>query len=169
MAIERRSGPVALVLTRQNLPVLDLVRYPGISAGVPRGGYVLAEARAGAQPHIILIASGSEVHLALESHDRLESQGVSVRVVSMPSTSIFASQPEAYRDEVLHPGVPLLAIEAGVSLGWRSYVGPQIAVVGVDTFGASAPGQVVMEHYGFTVDNICARARGVILQAQTKP
>ncbi|MFZ1124774.1 MAG: transketolase [Candidatus Baltobacteraceae bacterium] len=153
MAIERRSGPVALVLTRQNLPVLDLVRYPGISAGVPRGGYVLAEARAGAQPHIILIASGSEVHLALESHDRLESQGVSVRVVSMPSTSIFASQPEAYRDEVLHPGVPLLAIEAGVSLGWRSYVGPQIAVVGVDTFGASAPGQVVMEHYGFTVDN----------------
>lgn len=81
-----------------------------------------------------------------------------MRVVSMPSTSIFSMQPDQYRNEVFPPGVPLLAIEAGVSLGWRSYVGPQIAVVGVDTFGASAPGPVVMERYGFTVAHVCEQA-----------
>ena len=153
-------------LTRQGLPVLDLARYPGIPAGVPLGGYVLADSPPGTPPDIILIATGSEVHLALESRERLASDGVQARVVSMPSTNIFSMQPEQYRDKVLPPGVPLLAIEAGASLGWRSYVGPQIAVIGVDTFGASAPGPVVMQHYGFTVENVCKQTHNLLRAGQ---
>ena len=107
---------------------------------------------------VILIATGSEVHLALEARERLATEGVQARVVSLPSTEVFSMQSEQYRSRVLPPGVPLLAIEAGASLGWRSYVGPQIAVIGVDRFGASAPGPVVMEHYGFTVENVCEQA-----------
>jgi len=168
IAIGRREGPVALVLTRQELPVLDLGRYPGIPAGVPLGGYILADCDPATTPDIILIATGSEVHLALQSRDQLMGQGVRVRVVSIPSTNIFSAQSDQYRDTVLPPGVPLLAIEAGVSLGWRSYVGPQISVIAVDTFGASAPGPVVMEHYGFSVDNICSRVGHLLLGTQGK-
>jgi transketolase len=168
IAIGRNEGPVALVLSRQGLPVLNLARFLGIAAGVPCGGYILADCDLGTRPDIILIATGSEVHLALESRERLATDGVQVRVVSMPSTNLFSAQSDEYRDKVLTPGVPLLVIEAGVSLGWKSYVGPQIAVVGVDTFGASAPGPVVMDHYGFTVDNICSRARHLLLETQRK-
>jgi transketolase len=168
IAIEREEGPVALVLTRQGLPVLDLARYPGIPAGVPLGGYVLADSPPGTRPDVILIATGSEVHLALESRDRLASEGVQARVVSMPSTNMFASQPDEYRETVLPPGVPLLVIEAGASLGWRSYVGPQIAVIGVDSFGASAPGPVVMQHYGFTVENVCKQTHNLLRQVREK-
>jgi len=166
IAIERRQGPVALVLTRQGLPVLDLARYPALATGVPLGGYVLADSPQGARPDIILIATGSEVHLALDARDRLAREGVQARVVSMPSTNIFASQSDPYRDTVLPSGVPLLAIEAGASLGWRSYVGPQVAVIGVDAFGASAPGPIVMQHYGFTVENVCKQAHDVLQQAK---
>jgi len=168
IAIERRKGPVALVLTRQGLPVLDLGHYPGIPAGVPLGGYVLADPAPGTPPDIILIATGSEVHLALEGRERLANDDVFARVVSMPSTNIFSTQPQNYRDTVVPPGVPLLVIEAGASLGWRSYVGPQISVIGVDSFGASAPGPVVMEHYGFTVENVCKQAHQVLEQAREK-
>ena len=166
IAIGRNEGPIALVLTRQGLPVLDLSRYPGIPDGVQLGGYILADCDAETRPDIILIATGSEVHLALESRERLATDGVQVRVVSMPSTNLFSAQSDEYRDKVLTSGVPLLVIEAGVSLGWRSYVGPQIAVIGVDTFGASAPGPIVMDHYGFTVDNICSRTRHLLLETQ---
>jgi transketolase len=169
IAIEREEGPVALVLTRQGLPVLDLARYPSIPAGVPLGGYVLADSPPGTRPDVILIATGSEVHLALEARDRLASEGVQVRVVSVPSTNMFSSQSDEYRKTVLPPGVPLLVIEAGASLGWRSYVGPQIAVIGVDSFGASAPGADVMQHYGFTVENVCKQAHNVLRQAEEKP
>jgi transketolase len=168
IAIEREEGPVALVLTRQGLPVLDLARYPSISAGVPLGGYVLADSPPGTRPDVILIATGSEVHLALESRARLASEGVQARVVSVPSTNMFASQSDEYRETVLPPGVPLLVIEAGASLGWRSYVGPQIAVIGVDSFGASAPGPVVMQHYGFTVENVCKQTHNVLRQVREK-
>jgi len=168
IAIEREEGPVALVLTRQGLPVLDLGHYPGIPAGVPLGGYVLADPAPSTRPDIVLIATGSEVHLALEGRERLASDGVYARVVSMPSTNLFSMQPQNYRHTVLPPGIPLLVIEAGASLGWRSYVGPQIAVIGVDSFGASAPGPVVMEHYGFTVENVCKQAHQVIEQAREK-
>ena len=168
IAIDRRDAPVTLVLTRQGLPVLDLVLYPGIPAGVPNGGYVLADSPSDARPDVILIATGSEVHLALEGRDRLMTEGVQARVVSLPSTEIFSAQSDQYRDEVLPPGIPLLAIEAGVSLGWRSYVGPQIAVIGVDTFGASAPGPVVMQHYGFTVENVCKQTHQLLRQVKEK-
>jgi len=109
------------------------------------------------------------VHLALQARDRLASEGVQARVVSMPSTNLFSIQSKQYRDKVLPPGIPLLAIEAGVSLGWNSYVGPQIAVIGVDTFGASAPGSVVMEHYGFTVENVCKQTHNLLQQIREKP
>jgi transketolase len=168
LAIGRKKGPVALVLTRQDLPVLDLNSYPAIPTGVPLGGYILANSTAGDRPEIILIATGSEVHLALEGRDRLATEGVQARVVSMPSTNIFASQPDDYREKVLPTGLPLLVIEAGSSLGWRSYVGPQNAVIGIDTFGASAPGPVVMEHYGFTVENVCRQAHHVLDQLKVK-
>ena len=162
LAIGRRKGPIALVLTRQGIPVLGLDKYPQIPAGVPNGGYVLADVPSGTRPDIILIATGSEVHLALASRDQLATQGVQARVVSVPSTNLFSSQPDAYRNKILPPGLPLLVIEAASSLGWRSFVGPQIAVIGVDTFGASAPGPVVMQHYGFTVENVCIQAHRVL-------
>ena len=168
IAIERRDAPVALVLTRQGLPVLDLARYPAIAMGVKQGGYVLADARPGSQPDVILVATGSEVHLALAARDRLGTGGVQARVVSLPSTNLFSTQLESYRNKVVPPGVPLLAIEAGASLGWNSYVGPQIAVIGVDTFGASAPGPDVMRHYGFTVENVCEQTARVLRQAKEK-
>jgi transketolase len=169
VAIERHEGPVALVLTRQKLPVLDLAHFPAIPAGVPLGGYILADSPPRARPDIILIATGSEVHLALAARDRLATEGVQARVVSVPSTSIFSTQSDQYRAKVLPPGVPLLAIEAGASLGWKSYVGPQIAVVGVDTFGASAPGPVVMQHFGFTVENVCKKTHDLLRQTKEKP
>ena len=169
MAIGRKEGPVTLVLTRQGLPVLDPSRYAGLTAGVPLGGYVLADPPSRARPDVILIATGSEVHLALEARERLATEGVQARVVSLPSAEVFSMQSDSYRDEVLPPGVPLLAIEAGASLGWRSYVGPQMAVIGVDRFGASAPGPVVMEHYGFTVENVCKRTHDLLGQIKEKP
>ena len=148
--------------------MLGLDKYPGIPAGVPLGAYILADCPAGAKPDIILVATGSEVHLALEGHDRLATEGVQARVVSMPSTNLFAAQPDDYREKILPTGAPLLVIEAGVTLGWRSYIGPQIDVIGVDTFGASAPGAVVMEHYGFTVDNVCKQAHVVLDRLKEK-
>jgi len=169
IAIERRKGPVALVLTRQGLPVLDLDKYPGIPAGVPLGGYVLVDSKPDARPDVILIGTGSEVHLALEASVQLATEGVRARVVSMPSTNLYSIQPEEYREKVLTPGVPLLVIEAGASLGWKSYVGPQTAVIGVDTFGASAPGPDVMKHYGFTVENVCKQAHTLLRRIKERP
>jgi transketolase len=168
VAIGRKQGPVALVLTRQGLPVLDLKSYPAIPDGVPLGGYILADSRATQRPDIILIATGSEVHLALEGRDQLLTEGVQARVVSMPSTNLFASQSDNYRERILPADVPLLVIEAGSPLGWQSFVGPRIPVIGIDTFGSSAPGQIVMEHYGFTVENVCGQAHHVLDQLKEK-
>jgi len=162
VAIGRKQGPVALVLTRQGLPVLDLNLYPAIPAGVPLGGYILADSSSTKRPEIILIATGSEVHLALDGREQLLKDGVNARVVSMPSTNLFASQSDEYRDRILPKGVPLLVIEAGSPIGWQAFVGPRIAVIGIDTFGSSAPGPIVMEHYGFTVENVCRQAHHVL-------
>jgi transketolase len=162
IAIREREHPVALILSRQNLPVLDLGRYPQLIEGVPRGGYVLERAADDAHPQAILIATGSEVSLALAAREQLARQSIDVRVVSMPSWNLFERQPAEYRERVVPPGARLLAIEAGVSLGWRPYVGPQIAVIGVDRYGASAPGKLVMEKYGFNVDNVVARVRELL-------
>jgi transketolase len=168
VAVGRQQGPVALVLTRQGLPVLDLGSHSGILAGVPLGGYILADSPTSKRPDIVLIATGSEVHLALEARDRLATEGVHARVVSMPSTNLFASQSADYREKVLPADVPLLVIEAGSPVGWQSFVGPRIAVIGIDTFGASAPGPVVMQHYGFTVENVCRQAHHVLDQLKEK-
>ena len=168
VAIGRKQGPVALVLTRQGIPVLDLKSYPAIPAGVPLGGYILADSPGNGTPDIILIATGSEVHLALDARDRLLTEGVHARVVSMPSTNLFAAQSDDYREKTLPTTVPLLVIEAGSPVGWQSFAGPRIAVIGIDTFGSSAPGPVVMEHYGFTVENVCRQAHRVLDKPKEK-
>ncbi len=162
IAIEHTDGPVALVLTRQNLPILDLQKYPQLPLGVRSGGYVLAHATGNTPADITLIATGSEVQLALAAREKLDTQGVRARVVSLPCWNLFEAQPVEYREAVLPPEVPMLAIEAGVSLGWRPYVGPGIEVIGVDRFGASAPGEIVMREYGFSVDQVTQRALALI-------
>ena len=164
VAVEHRDGPVALVLSRQKLPVLDPGEYPGLNAGVVLGGYLLAEAPAGLDPDLALVASGSEVHLALAGRAALAGEGIGAQVVSLPCWELFAGQPLERRQRLLPPGLPLLVLEAGVSLGWRSYLrpDPRVAVIGVDRFGASAPGEIVMQHYGFNLDNLCAQARRLL-------
>lgn len=161
VALEGRSGPVALVLTRQKVPGLDRRVYAPAEL-LAKGGYVLAEASAGPL-RLILIATGSEVSVALEARKLLEAKGISTRVVSMPSWELFREQPQSYREEVLPSGVKArLAIEAGSPLGWRDFVGEQGAIVGIEGFGASAPGSVVLEKYGFTPQNIAARAEALL-------
>lgn len=162
IAIEHRDGPVALVFTRQKLPILDTVLYPQIHLGVKSGGYILADVPGGNDPQIILIATGSEVHLAMQAREQLLEEGVKTRVVSLPCWHLFQAQPQEYRVEVLPPEVPMLAIEAGVSLGWRPYIGPHIEVIGVDKFGESAPGSRVMQEYGFSVENVVKKALALL-------
>ena len=166
VAIEHRDGPVALVLSRQSLPVLGLDTYPQLDSGVRAGGYVLARENGDAPPDIILIASGSEVSLALDVHKKLGAEGVRSRVVSLPSWNLFDKQPGEYREAVLPPRVPMLAIEAGTPLGWRSYTGEGPEVVGVTHFGASAPEKVLMEKYGFDVDQVTRKALVLIRQPE---
>jgi transketolase len=164
IAIEHKTGPVALALSRQNLPILDLKKYPQLPLGVLSGGYVLEHAKGNKPANITLIATGSEVSLALAAREKLEDQGIRARVVSLPCWNLFNAQPVEYREAVLPPEIPMLAIEAGVSLGWQSYIGTGIATISVDRFGASAPGEIVMREYGFSVDNVTQRAVEVIKQ-----
>lgn len=151
LALER-SGPTALVFTRQKIPVLDPVAYP-IAPGARRGGYVLSEAASG-KPAVVLIATGSEVTLALEAQRRLQQRSVPARVVSLPSWKVFDEQPADYRNAVLPPGTPKVSIEAGVTFGWSRYIGSEGKSVGVDRFGASAPGPVVQQELGLTVEHV---------------
>jgi transketolase len=148
----QRQGPTALVFTRQKLPVLDPSVYP-IATGAPRGGYVLSEAGGGA-PHVVLIATGSEVSLVLDAQRQLEAARIPTRVVSLPSWQIFDEQPADYRESVLPTGVPKVSVEAGVTFGWCRYVGTSGATIGIDRFGASAPGPVVMRELGFSVEHV---------------
>jgi transketolase len=164
IAIEHTNGPVALVLTRQNLPILDLQKYPQLLLGVRSGGYVLEHETGNGLPDITMIATGSEVQLALAAREKLEAQGVRARVVSLPCWNLFDAQPLEYREAVFPLEVPMLAIEAGVSLGWQPYIGPGIATIGVDRFGASAPGEIVMREYGFSVENVLQQALALITQ-----
>jgi transketolase len=156
VALERTTGPTALCLSRQGLPALAGARERA-GAGVPRGAYQLAPAAAGA-PRVVLIATGSEVALVLAAQRELAERGIASAVVSMPCRELFAAQPPAERDRVLPPGVPRLAVEAGVSLGWREVVGDRGAVIGIDRFGASAPGAEVAKRLGLTVEAVVARA-----------
>ncbi|MGI8401803.1 MAG: transketolase [Gemmatimonadaceae bacterium] len=162
IAMQHRSGPVGLVLTRQKLPVLDRAALAPAS-GTARGAYVLIDADNHALPELILIATGSEVSLALAAHKQLAGEGIRSRVVSMPSWELFDAEPLEYRRTVLPPEVEArVSIEAASPFGWERYVGPKGAIIGVDRFGASAPGPVVMEHYGFTVEHVVATAKAVL-------
>ena len=161
VALEHRGGPVALALTRQKLPVLDRTTLASADL-LRRGAYVLTDASNG-QPDIILIATGSEVQLALEARQRLAARGIGARVVSMPSWELFEQQPDSYRDEVLPPSVTArLAIEAASPQGWHRYVGTMGAVIGMTRYGASAPYHVLMEQFGFTADNVTSRALALL-------
>ncbi|NHV28045.1 transketolase [Burkholderia sp. D-99] len=157
VALEAREQPTALVLTRQDVPTVDRLRFAP-AEGLRRGGYVLADAPDG-HPTLILIATGSEVALALAAQVELLARGVAVRVVSLPCWRLFDAQSQPYQDAVLPKSVGArLAIEAGVSQGWRRYVGDRGDVLGVEGFGASAPGAELMRDFGFTVENVCDRA-----------
>jgi transketolase len=166
LAVERQGGPVALALTRQKVPVLAGTGELA-TEGVRRGGYVLADALDAegrpAVPQIILIGTGSELQLAVEARRQLQAEGTPARVVSLPCWEAFQAQPRAYREVVLPPVVTKrVSVEAGVSLGWDRWVGPDGAIIGVERFGASAPAAVIFEHLGFTAAHVLEVARGVL-------
>ncbi len=155
-AVAVSGHPVALVLSRQKLPILDRTRY-GSAKGLEKGAYILSDPEG--KPDIIIIGTGSEVHICLEAAEILSEKGIAARVVSMPSWELFERAPGEYRDSVLLPDIPVrLAVEAGVREGWERYVGTGGAVIGIDHFGASAPGGKVMEEFGFTAANVVAKA-----------
>ena len=161
VAVQHQEGPVAIILTRQAVPVIDRRRFAA-ARGLARGAYILADCSPD-EPQILLIATGSEVSPALEVYEKLRSEGVRARVVSMPSWELFEKQPEDYRRQVLPPRITRrLSIEAASSVGWHKYVGPEGTVMGIDHFGASAPGKVLLEKFGFTVDNVLNRARALL-------
>ncbi len=161
-ALEQKEQPVVMVLTRQKLPVLTGTATKA-REGVRNGAYVLSDPEGGKQPEVILIATGSEVSLAVKAQKALADKGVAARVVSMPSWDRFEKQDQAYKDSVLLPDVKArVAIEMAMPLGWERYVGDAGAVIGINTFGASAPGDLVMEKFGFTVDHVVASVEKVL-------
>jgi transketolase len=148
-SVERLTGPSSLALSRQNLPFVP--RDAATIANIAKGGYVISDAK-GAKA--IIIATGSEVDLALKAQKTLAEQNIAVRVVSMPSTNVFDRQDQAYKDSVLTKGLPRIAVEAGVTDGWWKYIGGEGAVVGLDRFGESAPAGELFKEFGFTVANV---------------
>jgi transketolase len=182
IAILRRNAPTALALTRQKVGLIDRTRFAPAD-GLRRGGYILAEADsvqspkskdqspisdAGdaepiTEPQLILIATGSEVSLALDAREQLQAEGIATRVVSMPCTELFEEQPEDYRNQVLPPAITArLAIEAGVRQGWDRYIGPAGDVICLDRFGASAPGDAALKNLGFNLDNVLTQAKRLL-------
>ena len=160
-AMVRKDGPTVLVLTRQGLPILDRSKLAG-AEGVVKGAYVLSKEQ-GDRADVVLLASGSEVHLILDAQERLAAEGIQARVVSMPSWELFREQPQDYRDEVLPPQVKArLAVEAGSPQGWRDWVGDAGDIIAIEKFGASAPSKVLFKHYGLTVENIVERAKRLV-------
>jgi transketolase len=157
-SVEKMDGPSCLILSRQNLPFVQ--RSEAQIADIRRGGYVLADCAGAAQ--VVLIATGSEIELALKAQEALKAEGIAARVVSIPSTNIFDKQDKAYKDSVLLPTVHKVAIEAGVTDGWYKYVGLRGAVVGIDRFGESAPAGQLFKEFGFTVENVVATVKGVL-------
>ena len=162
VAVSHNDGPVALILTRQGLPVIDPGEYQNIAKDLEKGGYVLYETSTDEKPNIILTATGSEVHLTLEAAKKLEKEDLNIRVISLPSWNLFDKQDDSYRKMLFPKNVPIVAVEAGASLGWRPYVGDAITTISVDKYGASAPGDTVMKKYGFTVSNICDKVHSVL-------
>ena len=163
VAVENRSGPTALIFTRQNVPILDRAAL-GQADGLRNGGYILWEK---GTPQVILIGTGSEVQIALAAGKALADTGIGVRVVSLPSFELFERQSPEYRDSILPPHITArVAVEAGVTLGWEKYVGREGAIIGVDRFGASAPGATVLEKYGITVDHVVQAAKRLLTTDQ---
>ncbi|MFC3715532.1 transketolase [Luteimonas soli] len=161
VALEAKDRPVALALSRQKVPTLDRGKYASAD-GLRKGAYVLLDADDG-KPEVIVIGTGAETGIALAAVERLQGEGVAARAVSMPCWELFDEQPREYRESVLPSSVPArLAVEAGSPQGWHRYVGDRGDVLGIDRFGASAPGGEMLERYGFTVDNVCARARALL-------
>ena len=161
IAIQHRDGPIALVLTRQKLPVIDRTKFAPAEM-VKKGGYILGDAPNG-KPQVILMATGSEVSLAMSAWEKLNADGIATRIVSLPSWELFDAQPEDYRRQVLPPEVKArLAIEAASPFGWQRYVGDAGDVIGMTTFGASAPLESVMPGFGFTTENVVSRARALL-------
>ena len=161
VALTTKDRPVLLVLTRQDVPTLDRTKHPSAN-GLANGAYIIGGAEHQV-PDLILLASGSEVGLITAAADVLDREGIKVRCVSMPSWDLFDTQPPAYRNAVLPPAVTKrLAVEAGATLGWERYVGPAGDVIGIDHFGASAPAKVLLKEFGFSTDNVVARARKLL-------
>ncbi|WP_134705171.1 transketolase [Ammoniphilus sp. YIM 78166] len=161
-AIEQKEAPVAMVLTRQKLPTL-----PGTAEkareGVAKGAYVVADPADGSKPQVQLLATGSEVSLAVEAQKALAAKGIAARVVSMPCWELFEQQPKEYKDSVILPDVKArVGIEMATPLGWEKYVGDQGSIIGINEFGASAPGDRILKEYGFTVENVVAHAEKVL-------
>jgi transketolase len=161
-ALQRKDGPTAFILSRQNVAFQQ--RSTTQITAIARGGYVLADADGG-KPRAVIIATGSEVPLAMAAREQLQKDGIAVRVVSMPCTSLFDAQDAAYRASVLPSGVPRVAVEAGVTDGWRKYVGAvdskSGAVVGIDRFGESAPAGELFKYFGFTVEHVVSAVKGL--------
>jgi len=163
VAIEHQSGPVALALTRQKLPIIDQTKYAS-AENLVQGAYILSDCEK-KTPEIILIATGSEVQLALSAQEQLKKENISARVVSMPSWELFEKQPQEYQELVFPKSVKKrLAIEAGSPLGWYKYVGDAGDIIGISKFGASAPAEVLMKEYGFTVENIIRRVKSLMMK-----
>jgi transketolase len=161
IALKQHNRPVAMVLTRQNLPTLDRAKYAP-AAGVAKGAYVLADAPGG-KPQVILMATGSEVMWCVAAHEQLTAAGIAARVVSMPCWELFDEQDAAYRDSVLPPGVTArVAIETGVCQGWERWLGPAGKFIGMTGYGASAPGGSLMKEFGFTAENVVATAKAAL-------
>jgi len=158
-AIERKDGPSTLIFSRQNLPFQK--RDEAAIKSIDRGGYTLSEA-ADKKPRAVIIATGSEISLAMMAQKALAEEGIHVRVVSMPCTNLFDRQEQDYKDSILPKGVRRVAVEAGITDFWRKYVGLEGAVVGMDTFGESAPASDLFKHFGFTVDNVVKAVKSVI-------
>lgn len=162
LAIKSNDRPVALILSRQKLPVLDRSIY-GSAGSLEKGAYILADSDE--TPQVILMATGSEIHITLSARDILEEKGISARVVSMPSLELFEKTSQKYKDSVLLPEVPVrIAVEAGHTMGWDRYTGDKGAVIGIDHFGASAPGGTLLEKFGFTADTIVQKALEILKQ-----
>jgi transketolase len=161
VALRNRHGPTALIFTRQGLPVLDREVYPA-AENLHKGAYVLWQAKSGT-PDLVLIGTGSEVHIVLEAGKKLAGEGVNVRVVAMPSWELFDQQPAEYRESVLPSAVRArVAVEAGIKLGWERYVGLDGAIIGMETFGASAPGPVLYEKFGITAEKVVEQGKALL-------
>jgi transketolase len=156
-----QKEPVALVLPRQALPTFDRTKYAA-AAGVARGAYILADAE-DAKPQVILMATGSEVYLCIEAYEKLKAEGIRARVVSMPSWDLFEHQDQSYRDQVLPPNVTArVAVEMASTMGWAQYTGLKGRIIGMHTFGASAPLKDLQKKFGFTTDAVIQAARDVL-------